>query len=206
MGKKYCSGSCRAKASVINRALGILPAPAPSSVSNRTYSQPSHNNVDQQSQYIISHLTKESERWENLYNTEKADRKKLKEKNEELEKKILSIENEHRISALENAKPSGLNGILSTPAGEKLIEMCAPLIQRMMEPQPAPQIAGTDGAQQTPAQLFQHWFSGLTMPTQQTVWKMLQSFTIMPDDKLKEYAASVIEQISYTYPNQAASK
>lgn len=156
---------------------------------------------DPQSQYIINHLTEEKKRWEKLYNDEKEARKKLKEKNEELEKKILNMENETRISAIENAKPSGLNGLLSSPHADKLIELCAPLLQRIMEPQqPVAQMTGTEGQQQTPAMVFQNWFVKLSLPTQQTVWRMLQSFTFMPDAELKDYAAKVVAAIQAEYP------
>ncbi len=198
--KQYCSGSCRAKASVV-RSLGNIPQVKTQDFAIRSSSPSYTPQHDPASAFIIDQLKSERDRWKKEYDEERATAKKLKEKNEELEKKITSIENEHRISAIESAKPSGLNGILKTEAGSKLIEMCAPLIQRMLEPQPAPaQMTGTDG-HQSPAAMFEGWFNKLSMPTQQTVWRMLQAFTIMPDGELKEYAASVIASIAAAYPN-----
>ncbi len=204
-GKKYCSGSCRAKASLASQLK--LSGLTPEAKTQNVGLAPIAKQQDPSSLYIINHLTEEKKRWETLYNTERESRKKLKEKNEELEKKILQMENEQRISAIENAKPSGLNGILQTEAGTKLIELCAPLIQKILEPgaAAAPQIAGTPG-QQTPAALFEQWFNKLTLPTQQTVWRMLQQFSIMPDAEMNQYAASVIDQLKYAYPNQAVNQ
>jgi hypothetical protein len=194
-GKKYCSGSCRAKASILNRAsLGNLPTMA----ANQAHSTKANFNIqsDPTSAYIISHLTGERDRWMNDFNKEREARKKLKEEKEALEKKIRDMEYEQRIAAIENAKPSGLNGLLSTPAGEKLLEAAAPLIQRMLEAQPA-QIAGTNG--QTPAALFEAWFSKLSMQGKQIIWDMLKIFSTMPEAELINYARQVIESLAPTY-------
>lgn len=202
--KKYCSRSCRHRSARKNlRGIDtVIASPQQSTFSN----QQSSFKADPQSTFIISELTKDRDRWEKSFNDEKAKREKLKEQKEELEKKITEIQNENRIAAIESAKPSGLSGILQSDAGSKLLEMCAPFIQRMMEAQPQqaqPQMTGTDG-HQTPAVMFEGWFTKLSMSTRQTVWNMLQAFTIMPDADLKEYAASVVAQITATYPNPNA--
>lgn len=203
-GKKYCCGSCRAKASVYNKTQHTLGnIPAQETTPKQFGFKPSFNMpTDPASAFIIEQLKKERDRWESEYREEKATAKKLKEEKEALEKKIMTMENDQRIAQIENAKPSGLNGLLETPGGQKLLEICAPMIQRMIEaPTAAPaQMGGTPAG---PAALFETWFRKLGMSTQQTVWLMLQGLSNMPETELHNYAQQIVAQLQQTYPHAA---
>jgi DNA repair exonuclease SbcCD ATPase subunit len=193
---KFCSDSCRSKAHRNLRRNGASDVEeVKESPRHSTQLVASLNGLPPQAQYIITHLKEqlsdskeEMKRLRDKYETEKKLSSDLKEK-------IAKIEVDHRIEALENAKPSGLQGIVQNLGNipPEVMAQLGPALGKLVDRlfggsvQPQLQVAGTDGQldsnTQAKVQAFNNWFASLAEPLQEVVYAMLVKLANSPSEE-----------------------
>jgi hypothetical protein len=87
--------------------------------------------VPPQAQYIIKHLEKEVNRWENATKEEKKKKKIWQEKYEAVKEELTQMKVDQQIN--EGKKPSGLNGFMETPAMKELMPFIGPSLGKLFE-------------------------------------------------------------------------
>ena len=214
--KKFCSNTCRSKASLIRmysgtNGLGTAPPTVQRPVTSGPTPLPPAVQ-DPASQFIISQLTRERDKLETQLDDEKKLTKTLKEKLEAEIQAHKDFKTQTQIEGIKNEKPGGLNGLLQQPIpdgslGARAIEAAAPaiqsLIERMTSAQGQGQIAGAPTG--SPMAALAQWFDPLPLDVKQNVWKLFQALTIMPndgEDGLKAYSLLVADTIMKRYPQQ----
>jgi len=156
------------------------------------------NTLGDSATFIIKMVERDRDRFEKLYDSERATRKKLKEDKEKLEKEISDLKQSHELEKIANAKPTGLAGLSDNPLVNKLIDHIGPalgkLAERMAEPA-APQMAGIPGGEQNPAVAFANWLATKTPGTQEYILKMLMALSQLPNEDVLIQRIAQIEQI-----------
>lgn len=156
------------------------------------------NSLGDSATFIIKMVERDRDRFEKLYDSERATRKKLKEDKEKLEKEISDLKQSHELEKIANAKPTGLAGLSDNPLVNKLIDHIGPalgkLAERMTEPA-APQMAGIPGGEQNPAVAFANWLATKQPGTQEYILKMLLALSQVPDENVLIQKIAQIEQM-----------
>lgn len=188
---KYCSGSCRAKASQKSKGLGEVDtrtapvAKRPELPKRLHYDIPTE--ISASAQFIIDQLKKDVDRWEKATNERESE---LKDKTKEVEKlrtELAEIKTDQRIA--EQTAPGGLSGLMDSPGFQTLIEKIGPglgvLSEKIANWMSAPtgnQIAGPPNANDPIAQ-FTQWLQSLDEENRILVWKLFQYLaSLQPGD------------------------
>lgn len=187
-GKRFCSGSCRARYSIKNSGttqsggLGSLSAPAPAKVPG---------SFDAASQFIISELTRKRDKLETQLTESQKKNETLKAKLEETEKAFEKYKNDKILEETVNAKPGGLGGFLESTTGQKLIEVAGPILAEKLGAllTPAqPQISGNDQVA-----MFGQWFNQLAPALQEEVWALLMRLSSLNEVELNQMLAYLLQ-------------
>lgn len=116
---KYCSGSCRAKNSVLRRveegSLSATPkpiTPKPEVTMDR-HEIPKPAGLDIHAQYVITAQEKEISRWEKAYQEERTRRKEVEKEKAKVAEELATLKTDQLIA--QKSKPSGLDGIMENP-------------------------------------------------------------------------------------------
>lgn len=215
-GAKFCSDVCRGRAHrKMKRASRPEPQsnlfvksedfPAVTTKHQGTHLVASLNGLPPHAQYIITHLREQlSERKDELTRLRDKYETARKEKGD-LEKKIAKLELDHKIESIENAKPSGLQGVMQNLGSlpPEVLASLAPAVTRIVEkifgdgPAQLP-IAGTDGQldeTQTKLQSFNQWFAGLPKQMQDAVYAMLVKLANAPSEQALQQTLNKILSI-----------
>lgn len=143
-------------------------------------------NMSDSAAFMVQWITKDRDRFEELYKTERDTRKKLRDAKEALEKEFEKYKNAQELEKIANAKPSGLSGLSENPLVMKLIDHVGPALgkiaERLAEPSalPATQLAGNDQG----AVNFAQWLATKQPDTQQYIVKMLMALSAIPDENI----------------------
>lgn len=143
---------------------------------------PIFHGLSPQMQIAVDLLKQDSRRWEQLYKDEKEKRKKVTDRYETLREEMASIKVDHRISEIENKRPSGLEGFAENPMVLKLLDHVGPALGALMLKlgdggAPSSQLIGTDGQldeiTQTQSNEMIKWFISLPTDTRTMVYEIL---------------------------------
>jgi hypothetical protein len=205
-GARFCSDICRYRAHRKGKK-----SSGPGTIDDRddagdfpsTKMVTSLNGLSPQAQYIITHLRdqlkeqkEEARRLRDKYEAERTQKEALKDK-------LQQLETDHKIEAIQNSKPSGLQGIVSglgqlpPEVLQTLGQSLGPVLGRLTEklfgggasPAGLP-MAGTDGQldeAQGKVLQFNQWFIGLSKPLQEGVYAILVRIANQPsEDQLQQ--------------------
>lgn len=169
---------------------GVEPQPKPKEMKTNSpvdeVFKPTPINVpaglDANAQFIIGMISRERDRFEDLYKREREKRENIWSEKYKLEKEYEQYKYQQQVDAIANAKPTGLSGLGENPLVMKLIDHVGPalgkLAERMVD-QPAA-LAGTGG--ENPALQFAQWLATKTPETQAYVLKMLGALMQTKDE------------------------
>lgn len=186
--KKYCSDTCRSKASLTSRGLGattIEPQkPDRLEIDTRV------PGVDVRTQFVIDALTRDRDRWERQYDTVVAENKLQRDRIDEQKETITKMETDKRIADMAGPKKSTLDGLGENPMVIKLLEIAGPAIgsalQKLSDAVPTPgaapmqQVQGLDA--NNPAVAFMQWLSQQPESVQRSVIELLVALTRIQDE------------------------
>lgn len=200
---KFCSQKCKSQWHRKNNKLGNInmkeddddTAPQQQTVKEKPSKEKNANSslvsivsgLPPQAQYIIAHQEKENKNLQKLYDDERTERKRLKEKYQTLKDKILEMETNSKIEAIQNEKPSGLQGFTDSPLFEHLMPHIGPAIGQLAQSfvtrmqgggmSGVPVDGNLDGEVQSQIVEINKWYAGLPKPLQGTVYDMLTKFS-----------------------------
>jgi hypothetical protein len=141
-------------------------------------------------QYMIDHLKKEADRWENRSEEE---RKKREKAEEELKQLKLDMEKQQN--------PGGLQGFAEKNPDiiGKLIDVLGPKVASLIpEPSPQQQIAGPGGNGLTePLQQLIQWTASMPPETQESFWQMIGVFMQTEDFILRDTIQKILMNLNY---------
>lgn len=201
---KYCSGTCRAKASVLN---GVAQPTDKETTDERITSvkrtaqtpvyDPSGTIISPQAQFMINQLEKESARWEKLYEEERGKKSKVKKELEKITKELTDLQKDNAIS--DATKPTGLNGIMESPGFAALAPYLGPLVQRFGE-RGIDLITGNGGkiagaeetdVQESPIASIATWFSSLGESTKAQVLAFMKFLSTQDETSVARIMAQI---------------
>lgn len=202
----YCSAACKSKQGRINKANSlnmtptteeikvtenakvtplqkVRPPKLPKAASDSTVvvGTPIFDGLTPQMQIAVDLLKQDARRWEQLYREEKDKRKKIADKYETLRDEVAELKVDHRIEAIENKKPGGLEGLAENPMILKLMDHVGPalgaLMVKLVDNSPSSQLVGVDGQldeiTQTQANEMVKWFISLPEDSRKVVYEIL---------------------------------
>lgn len=195
---KYCSGTCRAKASVLNGAQVTQPTteeievktstPAP----RRTEMELSPA-ISDQARFMIRQLEKECDRWESAFNEEKQKKSKVKEKLEKVQKELSELKQEIAIDSA--TAPSGLQGIVESEGFKQLAPFIGPVIQKLGERLLVPGGGSTqiEGSAETASPIAQisDWYNSLSEGTKSQVLSFMQFLSTQDETSVARIMAQI---------------
>ncbi len=190
---KFCSQKCKSQWHRKNNKLGnidmrdddetqpVKEKPKEKNANNSLVSIVS--GLPPQAQYIIAHQEKENKNLQKLYEEERAERKRIKEKYQALKDKILEMETNSKIEAIQNEKPSGLQGFTESPFMAELMPHIGPALGQLAQGLVTRMQGGGLGGVPIDGQLdsevqgqlveLNKWFSGLPKPVQASTYDLL---------------------------------
>jgi len=196
---KFCSQKCKSKWHRKNNKLGNINMKEDDDdtqpVKEKPTKEKNGNNslvsivtgLPPAAQFIIGQQEKENKNLQKLYDEERNERKRLKEKNNELKAKILEMETNSKIEAIQNEKPSGLQGFAESPFFAELMPHIGPalgqLAQGLVTRMQGGGLEGMPVDGQLDAEVknqvieINKWYAGLPKPVQTTVYDMLVKFS-----------------------------
>lgn len=156
------------------------------------FTLPGH--IEPTAQFLITFITKDRDRFEELYKQERATRQKIRNEKDSLEKEFEKYKYQQELEKIASAKPSGLQGLSENPLVSKLVDHIGPALGKLAErlvdqPNlPAPtQLAGD----QNPAVHFAQWLESKQPELQQYIIEMLATLSRVPDNNLFEKVAQI---------------
>jgi hypothetical protein len=185
--KRFCSASCRSKASIISRAhLGETPGSAAPAKPARMELDTKIPGTDVRTQYVIDSLTREVDRFEKQYNSETAESKRLRDEVASLKEIIVGMKTDAKIAEIEGTKKSALEGLGENPIVLKILEHAGPAIgamaMKLVEGNAAPQMQGIDPS--NPGVIFLQWLSQKNEAVQRSVLALLQGMEQIQDENI----------------------
>lgn len=155
--------------------------------------------IDPKAQYIIQDQARQIRELKQQYLIEKQKRSKAKDKNHQLEKELMQLRNDHALEAVENKKPSTLEGLAASPLMAELMPFLGPALGQLASGMVArvtgggPQPGGMQGVEgqldaEAQSQLIEinNWYSKIAPEEQTSVYEVMNTFTKLPADKLKD--------------------
>jgi hypothetical protein len=202
---KYCSSTCRSTACRKGKSLGST---SPMSKEEKTElkggSLINLGTLPPHAQYIISHQEKENDRLQKRYDEALTKIETLQDEKNKLRDELATLKTDHRIEAIENAKPGGLAGLAENPVVQQLLPHIGPSLGRVLErfllPAEASQMVGIEGLDeegQQQIQLISGWFSSLPKQGQAIVYTMIDMLSSMPKEKLPSSLTQIINLLQH---------
>lgn len=181
---KFCSDICR---NTFNQSQKRKPNAAPlGSIDDKSpafpkpVAAPTFTDIPAHLKIGVDLLTKEAQRWEDAFKDERQKRKDLQAKFEAQREELAKLKVDHQIEAIQNAKPSGLNGLAENPLVLKLMDHAGPALGAWlakMADASNTSMTGTDGQldDATAKQLhdINSWFVTLEEKQREEVYKLL---------------------------------
>jgi hypothetical protein len=194
--KRFCSTSCRSKASILSRAkLGEVEA-SPNK-SQRMEIDTNIPGTDVRTQYVIESQKREIDRFEKQYNNEAAESKRLRDEVAALKETIVGMKTDAKIAEIEGSKKSALEGLGENPIVLKILEHAGPAIgamaMKLVEGNGATQMQGIDPS--NPGVIFLQWLSQKNETVQRTVLALLQGMANIQDENMLMMKLGQIENL-----------
>lgn len=197
---KYCSGTCRAKASVLNGAQLVRPevvtdeesriSPAPVRASLEL--SPA---ISDQARFMIRQLEKECDRWEAAFKEEKEKKSKVKKTLEKVEKELSELKQEIAIDSA--TAPSGLQGIVESEGFKQLAPFIGPVLQKLGERLLVPgegnsaQMEGAGENNSSPISGISEWFNSLSDSTKTQILSFMQFLSKQDETSVARIMAQI---------------
>lgn len=197
-GKKYCSNTCRSKASILRNAginqqsLGQAEIfPEKKKETKPEYTPAAPTGLNPQAQYIITDLTRQRDKAEKLLEQREGTIKEKDKTIETLRAELAEIKTDQKIKSIEveHKKPSGLDGILESPLGPYIGQALGKLAEKLVDSVSitgAPQLAGGEAGNTTEAATQLHnWFMAQPGEVQEIFYALINDLEGQgPEEKL----------------------
>lgn len=158
--------------------------------------------------FIIDNLKEQRDDWKSEWKEERDARRKLLIEKEQLEKEIRNLKHEYEIKEIRSEKPSGLNGLMESPAMKELMPSIAPALGEFLmgiakagtskiAGMAAP-VAGAEGMAGVGADIMSataSWLSHVSEPTQQAFMQMMTPIMSMDEQSAMYYISNIINLI-----------
>lgn len=154
--------------------------------------------IDPKAQYIIQDQARQIRELKQQYAIERQKRSKAKDKNYQLEKELMQLRNDHALEAIENKKPSTLEGLAASPLVAELMPFLGPALGQLASGMVARVTGGPlpggmqgvegqlDAESQSHLSEINNWYSKISPDEQASVYEVMNTFTQLPADKLKD--------------------
>lgn len=149
--------------------------------------------------FIIENLKDQRDDWKSEWKEERDARRKLISENEALEKQLRDLKHEHEIQEIRGEKPSGLNGLMGSPAMKELSPHIGPAlgeflmgIAKVGTSKMAGLSTSTPSNEGGNLESIQQWVSKLSESGQQSFMEMMTSVTSMDEQTAMYYISNFI--------------
>jgi hypothetical protein len=161
--------------------------------------------------FIIDNLKEQRDDWKAEWKEERDARRKLLTEKEQLEKEIRNLKHEHEIKEIRGEKPSGLNGLMESPAMKELMPSIAPALGEFLmgiakvgtskiAGMAPPRVPGAEGLSGVSADIMSataSWLSQVSEPTQQAFMQMMTPIMGMDEQTAMYYISNIINLIQH---------